>query len=191
MFEMTAAVRPTSPLIPGQKLTIEEVSQLPKNGCKYELIEGELIMSPTGIEHEATGMQLIRRLIKYLDEHPIGELYGSSAGFQLSATTLLSPDLSFVRNEQLPGGKPPRGFAHFAPDLVVEVVSPNDRLSDVAEKVELYFAHGTRLVWALDPVRRRATVHHPDDTARTLRPNESLDGEDVLPSFTCRLSDIL
>ena len=183
MLELTAAVRPTPPLIFGQQLTIAEVAQLPKNGCKYELIEGELSMSPTGLEHEAIGM--------YLDAHPIGELYGSSAGFQWDATTLLSPDLSFVRNEQLRGGKPPRGFAPFAPDLVVEVISPHDRLSDITGKVELYFAHGTRLVWALDPVRRRATVYHPDGTARTLRPDEALDGEDVLPGFTCRLSGIL
>ena len=178
-------------LYPGQRLTIEEVAQLPKNGCKYELIESELSMSPTGLEHEAIGMQLIRRLINYLDEHPIGKLYGSSAGFQLDKTTLLSPDVSFVRNEQLPDGKSPRGFAPFAPDLAIEIISPHDRLSDVAEKIERYFAHGTRLIWTLDPVRRRAPVYPPDDTARTLRPDEALDGEDVLPGFTCRLSDLL
>jgi Uma2 family endonuclease len=178
-------------LYPGQHLTLDEFVRLPANGYKYELIEGVLSMTPAGLQHEEIGGDLYYAIRKYLDQHPIGRLYPSSAGYRLDDQTVLSPDVSFVRTEQLPAGRSPKGYGNFAPDLAVEIISPTDRLSDVAEKVELYFAHGTRLVWALDPVRRRATVYHPDDTARLLRPDEALDGEDVLPGFTCRLSDIL
>ena len=189
MIEQTAP--PIVKPVAGQKMTVAEVSRLPKGGYKYELIGGELRTTPAGLQHEEIGMNLTRELLRYLGEHPSGRLYGSSAGFQLSSGDLLSPDLSLVRLDRLPGGESPQGYANFAPDLAVEIVSPNDRLIDIEEKVQLCLSNGTRLVWVINPRQRSATIYHPDRTARLLRTDDVLDGEDVLPGFTCRLTDIL
>jgi len=182
---------PAARPVAGQKMTVEELLRLPKDGNKYELIAGEVAMTPAGLEHEEIGTTLIRKIGEYLDKHPGGHLYGSSAGFQLSDDDLLSPDISFVSTERLPGGKSPKGYADFAPDLAVEIISPNDRLTDIEEKVQLYLSHGTRRVWVINPNLRSATIYHPDRTARLLRADDALDGEDVLPGFTCRLADIV
>jgi Uma2 family endonuclease len=61
----------------------------------------------------------------------------------------------------------------------------------VEEEVQLYLSNGTRLVWVINPRQRSATIYHSDRTARLLRADDVLDGEDVLPGFTCRLTDIL
>jgi len=189
MLDKTAP--PVAPTIAGQRMTVDELSRLPKDGNKYELIAGEVRMTPAGLQHESIGGNLYFEIRKYLDKQPVGRVYGSSAGFQLSGDLLLSPDLSFVRLERLPGGQDPEGYADFAPDLAVEVVSPNDRQIDIEEKVHLYLQHGTRLVWVVHPRLRSATVYHPDGTARILYAGDLLGGEDVLPGFACRLADLV
>ena len=177
--------------VSGQRLSLDEFSRVPHDGQKYELLEGQLIMTPTGMKHEEIGGNLLYLLKKHLEKQPTGRVYGSSAGYRLSDEIVLAPDVSFVRQEQLPGGRSPIGFGEFAPDLAVEIVSPGDQALDIEDKVQLYLQYGTRRVWVINPRRRIATVYAPDNTARTLRPDETLDGEDVLPGFTCRLSDIL
>ncbi len=176
---------------PGQRMTLEEFERLPKNGYKYELLEGALIMTPAGLQHEEIGMSLTRLLLKYFEQHSIGHLYGSSAGYRMRDDTVLSPDLSFVRNEQLPDGRSPQGYGNFAPDLVVEIISPSDRVVDVEGKVQKYLANGTHLVWVIHPELRSATVYHADGSARQLFDKDTLEGETVLPGFACRLADIL
>ncbi len=182
---------PAAKPVAGQKMTIEEVSRLPKDGYKYELITGELAMTPAGLRHEGIGGNLYFEIRKYLEKQPIGKLYGSSAGFQLSDDILLSPDISFVSTSRLPGGESPIGYADFAPDLAVEIVSPNDRLTEIEAKVQSYLAHGARLVWVINPDLRSATIYRPDGSARVLKSEDALDGESVLPGFACRLADIL
>jgi Uma2 family endonuclease len=189
MLELLAPA--TSGPISGQRMSLDEFLRLPHDGQKYELLGGQLIMTPAGLEHEDIGMKLTRAVLRYLDSKPLGRLYGSSAGYRLPNDTVLSPDLSFVRTEQLPGGRSPIGFGEFAPDLAVEIVSPGDQALDIEDKVQLYLQHGTRRVWVINPRRRIATVYAPDGTARVLQSDQLLDGEDVLPGFTCPLSDIL
>jgi len=176
---------------PGQHMALEDFERLPKDGFKYELLEGALIKTPAGLQHEEIGGNLYFAIRKYLEQKPIGHLYGSSAGYRMRDDTVLSPDLSFVRNEQLPYGRSPTGYGNFAPDLVVEIISPSDRVVDVEGKVQKYLANGTRLVWVIHPGLRSATVYHTDGRARQLFDKDTLDGEEVLPGFACQLADIL
>jgi Uma2 family endonuclease len=164
---------------------------VPHDGRKYELIEGELTVSPAGLRHEGIGGNLVFELKSYLKVNPIGQVFGSSAGYQLAENILLSPDVSFVRTERLPGGRAPDGFGEFAPDLAVEIISPGDGLTEVEQKVQLYLSHGTKLVWVINPMLVRATIYRPDGSARVLQAQDSLEGEDVLPGFICRLTDVL
>ena len=179
------------PDIAHKPATVDDMYHTPRDGQKYELVGGEVTVTPAGMRHEQIGVKLVLKLGRYLEDHPIGELYGSSVGFRLSEADLLSPDVSFVRTERLPGGITPDGFGDFSPDLAVEVISPGDRLTEIEEKVQLYLSHGTHLVWVINPKLQRATVYRPDGSARVLQAQDSLDGENVLPGFACPLADIV
>ncbi|HMH82731.1 MAG TPA: Uma2 family endonuclease, partial [Gemmatimonadales bacterium] len=96
---------------------------------------------------------------------------------------------AFIRRERLPD-PPPAGFARLAPDLVVEVLSPDDRPGEVLAKVADWLSAGTRLVWVVDPARRRARVYRADGSDSSVEADGALDGGDVLPGFTCKLSVI-
>jgi Uma2 family endonuclease len=85
----------------------------------------------------------------------------------------------------------PEGFADLAPDLAVEVLSPSDQSRDILDKVGEYLQAGVRLVWVIDPKLRTAAVHKSLTDVRRLGPEDSLDGEDVLPGFRCRLADVI
>ncbi|MEP6986891.1 MAG: Uma2 family endonuclease [Chloroflexota bacterium] len=78
------------------------------------------------------------------------------------------------------------------PDLVIEVVSPNDKVSELDEKIDAYLLDGVRLIWVVDPQRRKATVYAPDmEQPLHLNVQGVLDGEDVLPGFTVKLVDVV
>ena len=171
--------------------TIQDLYHVPRDGQKYELIKGELIVSPAGMQHEGIAAELIGLLIIYLKVQRLGRVYTSSVGFALPSGDLLSPDVSFVRNENLPDGKSPVGFGQFAPDLAVEIISPSDNLTDVEDKVELYLQNGTQLVWVINPKIGRATVYRADGTVSLVRTEGNLNGESVLPGFACPLVAIL
>jgi hypothetical protein len=100
-----------------------------------------------------------------------------------------APDVAFVRRERL-SDPPPRGFAALAPDLVVEVQSPDDRPGELLSKVGDWLEAGTALVWVVDPENRTARVYRADGSQDALSEAERLDGETVLPGFTCALRQI-
>ena len=73
---------------------------------------------------------------------------------------------------------------------MVEVISPNDRLTKVAEKVAEWLEHGTQLVFVVNPFGRRVGVHRPGQPTRTLGLNDMLDGEDVVPGWSLAVRDL-
>src|SRR5438093_13515883 len=139
--------------------TDNELMSLPLDGRKYELIEGELLMSPVGRTHSLICLRLATLLVRFVEKKRLGEVFDSSMGFRLSPKILLSPDVSFVSSARLKEIMvAPEKFLYGAPDLAVEVLSPHDLKSMVAAKRDKYFKHGTRLVWILDPQKRVAFV---------------------------------
>jgi Uma2 family endonuclease len=83
------------------------------------------------------------------------------------------------------------GHIRRAPNLAVEILSPDDRMTDVMDKLRFYLLHGVRLVWLIDPENRTVTVMTSVSEARILSEDDTLDGGDVLPGFTCAVRDIL
>ena len=83
------------------------------------------------------------------------------------------------------------GFAEMAPDLVVEVLSPDDRPGETLAKVGDWLEAGARLAWVIDPQRRLARIYRADGTESLLAESGALDGEDVHPGFNCPLRAIL
>jgi Uma2 family endonuclease len=82
---------------------------------------------------------------------------------------------------------PPRGYAAIAPDLVIDVLSPDDRPGDVLSKVGDWLEAGTSLVWVVDPERRTARVYRADGSQELLTDADRLNGESVLPEFQYEL----
>jgi Uma2 family endonuclease len=82
------------------------------------------------------------------------------------------------------------GHCRLAPDLVVEVVSPNDEVYEVAEKVQEWLAAGVRLVWVVNPLHRTVEVHRGTGAGTILRASDELTGEDVVPGFRCRVGEL-
>jgi len=107
-------------------------------------------------------------------------------GFRLATDpdTVRAPDVAFVRRERVLAAGRVTGYWSGAPDLVVEVISPNDLYTEVEEKVAECLEHGARLVFVLNPRRRTVAVHRPDRPLRTLTVDDTLDGEDVVPGWT-------
>ena len=171
-------------------ITEEEFMRLPMDGCKYELVEGEIKVSPAGMEHEGIGALLIHLLAQHVRNSRLGRVYGSSVGYKLPSGNIRSPDVSFVRTERLPGGRSPRGFGDFAPDLAVEILSPGDDQRDVADKIGEYLKWAVPLVWLIDPEKQTVTVYRSLTDVRVLEASDELDGEDVIPGFRCSISDL-
>ncbi len=77
------------------------------------------------------------------------------------------------------------------PDLVVEIISPTDRYSDVQDKIELYLHDGVKVIWVLDPQRSRITIYAQNSKQQiTLSAEDSLDGGDIIPGFNIPVADI-
>jgi Uma2 family endonuclease len=168
------------------RATEADLLAMPNDGRKYELVDGEIRMSPGGARHGEIEVELGARLLAFVKSRRLGHVFGSSIGFRLPGGNVRSPDASFVADENVPDD-----FADLAPDLAVEVVSPSDRARHVLDKVGEYIDAGVRLVWVIDPRKRKAIVYRSLTDARELGPDDALDGEDVLPGFSCPLRDIL
>ena len=178
-------------------VTDEELLQIPRDGQTYERVDGEIRVSPAGFRHEAVAMALGAYLWVFVSERKLGHVVGSSTGFRWPGRkpdrpdNVRSPDVSFVAAGRFPDERRPIGFAELAPDLAVEVLSPHDRGGDVLEKVGEYLDAGTRLVWVIDPEKRTAAAYRSLTDVRVLGETDTLDGEDVVPGFSCPLKDVL
>ena len=173
-------------------VTAEELLRLPDAGVRRELIRGEVReMTPAGGEHGFVTGDLHGYLFAFVHGRGLGRVTSAKTGFILERDpdTVRAPDCAFFRAERLP--KPlPRGYIEIAPDLVVETLSPGDRRGEMEEKVAAWLAFGVRLLWVIDPVRRRATVHRRGAKPRVIEADGALDGEDVVPGFRCALAEL-
>ena len=160
---------------------------------RAELVRGKLVVrEPAGLRHGRVAMDLARRLADHVDARGLGQVYAAETGFALARDpdTVRAPDIAFIRGNRLPDPEP-TGFPHLAPDLVVEVLSPGDRPGEVLAKVGDWLSAGTRCVWVVDPTARVARVYRDDGSEQILTADQTLDGEDVVPGFSCGLGEIL
>ena len=137
-------------------------------------------------------MQIGTLLNTHVRAHRFGRVFAAETGFILrrNPDTVRAPDASFVAEDRLPEGELPIGYLELAPDLAVEVASPNDRPREIQEKVADWLRAGTRLVWVIYPATRSATVHRSQDQFEELSENDSFQGENVIPEFACDLNEL-
>jgi len=175
---------------PRTVLTDAQLMELPKDGRKYELVDGEVQVVPAGRRHGRVTVKLVSRLDPYVDDKRLGMVFDSSTGFRMPSGNVRAPDLSFVATTPVPAGDIPPGFGESVPDLAVEVLSPDDDGRKVLDKVGEYLAAGARLVWVIDPERRCAVAYRSVSQTRQIGEDDFLDGEDVVPGFRLRLGDL-
>ena len=169
-----------------QLLTAEDLSRLPPDGMRHELIKGELhTMPPSGFEHGVVGINLSTPLDQHAKGNRLGLVVGAETGFLIAQNpdTVRGCDIGFVSRERLEVVGIPSTYWRGPPDLAVEIVSPNDRVYEVDAKVQEWLDAGTRLVWVVNPRQRTVTVYKPGANPIVLTTKDELDGQDVLPGF--------
>lgn len=172
------------------------LSHSPENSEKrLELSNGVLLEMPlNGGKHGVITFNIAIYIYNFVKSNDLGIITAAGTGYILhnainGRDTVRAPDAAFVSNARLEPFGIVDGYAPFAPDLAVEVVSPNDQAEEIAVKVEEYLRYGTRLVWVLYPKTRTVFVHRPDSVQK-LKESDTLDGEDVLPGFSISVRDI-
>lgn len=171
-------------------MTADEFLMMPDDGLLHELVRGEVVtMSLPGGEHGEVAGEIFWRITNQAKSAKLGKTYAAETGFLIERDpdTVRGPDVAFVRAERLHEITNPKKYIPFAPDLAVEVRSPNDRSDQVDEKVQEWLAAGSRAVWTADPAAKTVTVYRPGVEPITLTEDEIIDGGDVLPGFACRV----
>jgi len=174
-------------------VTAEDLLRLPDDGCRYELVEGELrMMTPANPRHGRIAMRIGSLIEQHAREHNLGVAYAAETGFKLreNPDTVRAPDAAFVARSRIPAEGEPKGYWAIAPDLVVEVVSASDSASAVQAKVADWLAAGCRLVWVVYPETQSVTEYRSLAEVCVLIADQTLDGGDVLPGFTCGVAEI-
>ena len=174
-------------------LTADDLLRLYGEGVRGELIRGVLCETmPTGQVHGKIVMNLGSALHQFVTPQGLGTLVASDSGVWLERDpdTVREPDIAFTSVEKLPLDAWNTGYAEMVPDLVVEIVSPSDSRREVHDKARMWLSHGVRLVWVVHPETRTVDVYQVDGDAATIGEDDSLDGLDVLPGFTCAVSAV-
>ncbi|MGV3720965.1 MAG: Uma2 family endonuclease [Actinomycetota bacterium] len=100
------------------------------------------------------------------------------------------PDVSFIRRGRLPEERIPDGHVLIAPDLAVEVVSPNDTAYELDTKVQEYLAAGVPLVWVVNPRVRTIHIYHADGAVERLQEDAALTAPELLPALNIRVAEL-
>ena len=180
----------TGAMVPAATMTADELLHLHLPGKRTELVKGVLRVSePPGFRHGLVSARLAKVLMIHVDAAGLGTVVIGDTGFWLERgpDTVRGPDVAFIRRERAPDPTT-AGYAELAPDLVVEVLSPNDRPGEVLATVGDWLSAGSRLVWVVDPERRLARVYRADGRESLVAETGVLDGEAVVPGFSCGLA---
>lgn len=132
------------------KLTYHDYLLIPEDGKRYEILDGELYMTPAPItRHQAISIRFSHLLMSYLETHPVGSVFAAPCDVILSKTDVAQPDLLFVHKN---------GVARITdknvqgpPDVVIEILSPGTAARDRELKRKRYEHFGVREYWLVDP----------------------------------------
>lgn len=174
-------------------LTADDLLRLHSEGVRGELIRGVLCETMSvGGEHAETVMNLGLMLGNFVKPRRLGRLAASDVGVRLGQNpdTVREPDIAFISAQKLPLEIRNVGYYEVVPDLVVEIVSPSDSLTQINDKARMWLNYGVLLVWVVYPDTRVVETHQADSPVVTLSEDDTLDGGAVLPGFTCPVRDI-
>ncbi len=179
--------------VEAKPITIEEFVQMPdpSDGSQLELVRGEIvIMPPPQGRHGILCTMISWLLMNHVRPKKLGWVTSNDAGVILERDpdTVRGPDVAFWCIKRHP--ERPEGYFEIPPDIAVEVLSPGDRRKKVREKIKDYVKNGVKLIWLVDPDTRTVTVYQGSLRGSELDEADTLTGGDVLPGFTCLVSDL-
>jgi Uma2 family endonuclease len=173
-------------------MTAEEFMELPDDGYRYELINGELErMPPPGLPHGRMQARLLAPLGQFVWDHDLGEVFGE-VGVKVTSNpdTVLAADVTFITKQRLEEAGEISGYWPGPPDVAVEVLSPSDRPSKVKARISHWFAHGVKQLWIVNQKNRTVTVYRSPSDATTFCGSDYLEAQDLLPGFRLSLDRI-
>ncbi len=171
--------------------TPEDLELLPEPH-RFELRDGVLSERNMSFLSGFVAQQILGELAGYARDNG-GAVIGDGTGLQIFADEpgrVVFPDGGHYTPERKPRRFTLGGWGRIAPDLVIEVVSPNDNAQALHEKVLDYLEAGVRMVWVAYPSTRRITVFHPDGASLTLTDTATMTGGDVLPGLAFVVGDV-
>ncbi len=176
-------------------LTIKDLenlqAKLQDDGRDYqlELEDGKIIvMGPSDIESSEIGAELLRLLGNWVKPRKLGRLFDSSGGFIMPNTDLRAPDVSFVCANRLLTSQ--RSFAELVPDLVVEIKSQSDRISNIENKIKVFLTQGAQIGILIDPDKQTVTVYRSNGEPVVLANDDKLTIPELLPGWEISVSEL-
>jgi Uma2 family endonuclease len=176
-----------------QLLTADDLLQMPNDGLLYELVRGELRhMSPASYRHGKIIINITLSLGQHVRDQQLGDVYAAETGFKLTSDpdTVRAPDVAFVRRERVVAVGDMEGYWPGAPDLAIEVISPNDLYTEVEEKVIDFLNAGTGMVLAVNPRNHTVTVYRALADISILTEEDTIDGEEIVPGWTFAVRNV-
>jgi Uma2 family endonuclease len=173
-------------------MTAEELIRLPGGRARHELVRGVLRTMPLATMPEAcVTSKISQSLWPQTEDRRLGALV-NGFGFLLTSDpdTVRAPDVGFISRERLDAAGNVPGYFPGAPDLVVEVIAPDDLYLDVHDKIADWLEHGTRVVFVVNPSRRTVAVHRRGPSFQILSVDDVLTAEDVVPGWSMAVRDL-
>jgi Uma2 family endonuclease len=180
----------TAPVTAAALLTAEEFAKRPDPGYPEELFRGRIVPMPMPKpRHGEICSEVVWLLKSHVKTHDLGRVLSNDAGVitERGPDTVRGADIAFYSFARVPKGPLPNRYLDTPPDLVVEVLLPDDRWPKVLAKVAEYLEAGTLVVIVLDDQRRQAHVYRADGTTRILNADEVLEIPDLLGDFQIRV----
>lgn len=171
------------------KFTHADLLVMPDDGKRREIMDGELYVTPSPrFNHQSALIKLIAAFIRYLDKHPIGEVYPAPLDVIFSEHDVVEPDIIFVLKEHR---QILQDWVRGAPDLVVEILSPTTKTIDRGPKLKAYARYGVAEYWIVDPAERAVEIYRLTVTGyqltRSFSEEESLTSP-MLPGFELQVA---
>jgi Uma2 family endonuclease len=189
-------IAPWAEVVPGvDPVTVNVLLTWPDDGYRYEVVEGTLVrMAGSGYEATTIGLTIAAELRAFARPRRLGVATAADGVYKFpGAETGLLPDVGFITSAKVALIQDRRKPMPFAPDLAVEVASPEQSAEAMAAKARTYLSGGTRLVWVVWPERRQVDVWratHRSGPVSTLGMSDRLDGADVVSGFSLPVADV-
>lgn len=181
-------VKTTKIFTPDDLLTMPE-------GDRYELVDGQLVERNVSALSSLVAGKMSTKLDIFVEPLKVGWVFPDNTSFQCFPDEPLKVrkvDTAFVAVARMSlEDIKSEGHIHIAPDLAVEVLSPNDLAYEVNAKIEEWLSAGVKLVWVIDPEAKKVQVHRADGSISKLGMNDELSGESVISGFRCRVSELI
>ena len=178
--------------VTSKTITAEEFAELkdPIGGGILELVKGEIVEMPRPQPiHGYLCTRFGRIISNFVEDKKLGWVLGNDTGVILERDpdTVRGPDICFFGLEKMP--ELPSFYSEFPPDFVIEVRSPSDRPGQIRAKVRVYLNAGVRLIWVADPDSKSVMAYAGTNRGVEYDENDTLDGGEVLPGFTCKVAE--